>query len=367
MLYGAAALLAAAGVGGYCLNKWRVIPALGSEYTGARKKRIESSPNWHDGAFRNLEPTVQNFDKGNPIVNWYKFFTENQENRTPKGPIPSVKTDLNNLKDGSLVWLGHSAFFLKVDGKNILIDPCLYNCFPVPGFFEPFKGSDIYKPEDIPHIDLLVYTHDHYDHLDMHTATAIRNRVDKVITPLGVGAHLEGWGYDPKIITELDWWDSTAFGNTKITATPSQHFSGRTFKRNQTLWSGFMFEFKNLNLYLSGDTGYGSHFKRVKQKWPQIDVCILEDGQYNEEWAGIHLLPRFWAKAVQELAPGAVIPSHNSKFNLSKHGWKDPMQSAEDLSNQDKLPVALPIIGEVVDLSSPWTSSEPGWWNKVSK
>lgn len=219
---------------------------------------------------------------------------------------------------------------------------------------------------DLPHVDVLVITHDHYDHLDMLTVREIEPRTDRVICPLGVGAHLEYWGWPTEKITELDWGENTGLaGRDRITCLPSQHFSGRTFKRNQTLWCGFMLELEGFHLYLSGDGGYGRHFAQVASMWPRIDLAIVENGQYNIDWAGIHLLPQDWKKAVAELRCPAVMGCHNSKFDLSRHTWIEPMITASTSAAELQVVHVTPKIGERVLLDRPNDYSQPWWPDSV--
>lgn len=337
------------------------LDAFGGTPSGKRLERIQASPNFSNGAFRNLEPVVDPIDRDGRTGKMLAFLFEDQSAQRPQRPIPSLKTPLGDLPDGSFAWFGHSGFFLRLAGLSIAVDPALHACFPIGGFFKPFPGSDIHQPQDIPALDVLLLTHDHYDHLDMMTVKSIRDRVSRVICPLGVGAHLEHWGYDPDIITELDWGEKTALGRGLITCLPSQHFSGRSTKRNTTLWASFMLELDGLTIFLSGDGGYGKHFAQIGEMWPRIDFAVLEDGQYNPDWAGIHLMPHYWRKAAFELGARAVMPCHNSKFDLSRHSWSDPLQTAEASAKALGLPLVTPRIGEAVALDR-LDDYQLRWW-----
>ena len=206
------------------------------------------------------------------------------------------------------------------------------------------------------------FTHDHYDHLDYATVRAIANRVKRVVCPLGVGAHFEYWGWPAERITELDWFEETRVGDSLLaTAVPSQHFSGRTLKRNTTLWAGFVLQFPGKTLYLSGDGGYGPHFKAIRSRFPSIDLAILEDGQYNTDWSTIHLMPEDWRRAVADLAPKRVMPCHNAKYALSRHVWTEPLNCALASCRALGVAPAFPTIGEAFL----WASGEPmphRWW-----
>lgn len=325
------------------------LSALGQSPSGKRLERIAASPHFRNGAFHNLEPVVDLMDRDDGWRKLLAFMFEDDSQQKPTAAVASVKTDLTTLSDGQMVWFGHSGFFLRMAGKNFLIDPALTASFPVSGFFMPFAGADIYQPEDIPHIDYLILTHDHYDHLDMHTVVHIASRTDRVICPLGVGAHLEYWGWEPEKITELDWNERAALdAQSRITCLPSQHFSGRSIKRNQTLWCGYMIEIDHTVLYFSGDGGYGKHFAHIAEMWPRIDLAIVENGQYNTDWASIHLMPAAWRQAVADLRCAAVMGCHNSKFDLSRHSWIEPMQQARLSAHALKVPLVSPIIGQII-------------------
>lgn len=343
----------------------RAYCALGAKPSGARLERIQASPHFRNGAFQNLTPVIDPIDR-NRTSGMLKFLTEDRTGRRPLDRIPAVKTNLAGLPEGHLVWFGHSGFFLKLAELSIAVDPALHACSPLPGFFKPFAGADLCQPADIPALDLLLLTHDHYDHLDMLTLLDLKNRTSRVICPLGVGAHLEHWGWDASIITEMDWGESEPLGRAgRITCVPGQHFSGRTLERNLTLWAGFVLELAGLCLYLSGDGGYGHHFRQVAADFKRIDLAIVEDGQYNTAWAGIHLMPPAWKAAVHELQPRAVMPCHNAKFDLSRHTWKEPLEAALANARELGVPLVMPLIGEPVALDNPACGRAP-WWRSIA-
>lgn len=338
--------------------------ALGAKASGARLERMQASPNFRNGSFHNLSPVVDPIDR-NRSSGLMKFLTEDKSGRRPLDRIPSIKTNLSALAEGQLVWFGHSGFFFKLAGLSIAIDPALHACFPLGGFFKPFPGSDVYQPEDIPALDILLLTHDHYDHLDMLTVQALRERTARVICPLGVGAHLEYWGFDPDVITELDWGDSVALPSKgRLTCVPGQHFSGRTMQRNTTLWCGFILQLADLCLYFTGDGGYGRHFRQIATSFPRIDLAVVEDGQYNTDWASIHLMPPAWKSAVSELRPRCVMPCHNSKYDLSRHTWKAPLEAALENAHALSLALSTPLIGQPVAMERPNVETGP-WWRAL--
>lgn len=336
---------------------------LGGSFQGERLARMMAEKNYRDGAFHNLPGGTRG-----PAVaesRWKKItkaFAEKPEGVKPSAPVAHQKTDLSSVRNGEMLWLGHSAFYLRAEGLSIAVDPALAAACPIPGFFEPFKGADVYRAEDIPPLDVLLITHDHYDHLDYPTIAAIRSRVKRVVCPLGVGAHFEAWGYDPERITETVWYESVRLApNLELTCLPSQHFSGRTMTMNTTLWAGFIFDIAGYKLYLSGDGGYGPHFKAVRDMFGRIDFAVLEDGQYNKEWSDIHLMPADWKLALTDIAPAVVMPCHNAKYALSRHVWTDPLTAALDNARSVRIPVTTPLIGSRIALADPAAAGKI-WW-----
>lgn len=335
----------------------------GAAPAGERLERIRCSPHYRDGMFRNLVdvPDMTSSKSGAEVM--LDFLLDRTAGYKPSKAVPSMKADLSQLPEGKLVWLGHSGFYLRAGGLSMAVDPALGRASPVPFTFEPFPGADRYRAADIPPLDVLFITHDHYDHLDCSTAAALASRVKRVVCPLGVGADFELWGYPAEKITELDWGEEAAISpRAKATLVPSQHFSGR-LKRNYTLWGGFVLEIDGRVLYISGDGGYGPHFKSIAQRWPRIDFAILEDGQYSPDWSTIHLMPADWRRALEELGPAAVMACHNSKYDLSRHLWIDPLNAAFASAKAVGIPLAAPEIGEALT----WTSPEAAllnrrWW-----
>src|SRR5690606_34532288 len=263
-------------------------PQFGKAPSGERLERIKQSKNYKDGAFHNLNLTpslTEGYSMGSVL--WDFLFTK-YPNTSPLDSIPSVKTDLKNLNpnENVLIWFGHSSYVIQLDGKKYLIDPDFSgNASPILGTNKAFPGSEICVADDIPEIDYLLITHDHYDHLDYKTVKELIPKVKKVVTGLGVGSHLEYWGYNPEIIEELDW-NETAIYNLfsmpiSITAVPARHFSGRTFKRNNTLWLSFILESNGKKIFLGGDSGYDTHFGEIGEKFGPFDLAILENGQYD--------------------------------------------------------------------------------------
>ena len=231
-------------------------PEFGRAPRGERLERIWRSPNYRDGAFRNRHATPQLTSGKGWWATMYDFLFERKERNRPDHALPAVKTDLKALdpKENLLVWFGHSSYLIQADGLRILVDPVFETASPLPFFNRPFEGTDLYKPEDMPGIDLLVITHDHWDHLDYGTVTKLRDRTGRVVCPLGVGEYFEYWGFDPQRITELDWGEQAALGGGfTVYCRPARHFSGRTFRANRTLWASFVVETPSQRIFLGGD------------------------------------------------------------------------------------------------------------------
>ncbi len=327
-------------------------PAFGTLPKGKRLERIQRSPNYQNGAFVNSESTEQfTSDESFGAFFWKNLQSRKERQVTPTQDIPAVKSDLKSL-DASvnqLVWFGHSSYLLFLGGKTFLIDPILSLEFPASVVLHPFRGTDIYTPADLPDIDYLIITHDHWDHLDYGTLHQLLGRVGQVVCPLGVGAHLERWGYTN--IIEMDWYEtSTPASDVCITCLPARHFSGRLLKRNPTLWASFMIE-ADKTVYVGGDGGYGKHFARIGKMFPHIDLALLENGQYNSHWAQIHTLPQEMPAAIRDLQARLVVPVHNSKFALAQHRWDEPMHYTQQLAEQDStLNICLPMIGQPVQI-----------------
>ena len=208
----------------------------------------------------------------------------------------------------------------------------------------------------------MILTHDHWDHLDYNTILALKDLTEKIICPLGVGAHLEHWGVDPVKITQLDWNESVQLDrNIKITALPARHFSGRGLTTDKSLWASFMLQSSYGNIYLSGDTGYDIHFQDIKKRFGTIDIAILENGQYNEDWKNIHIMPDELVKAIKELAPKKLMTIHNSKYALAKHAWYDPLENISKAASKERFNLITPMIGELVRLKDS-TQVFSEWW-----
>ena len=365
ILRGAAglALVSAASVGGAACA---LQPKIGPLPQGQRLERIKASPNYSDGAFRNQVPTATlTSNKGQLATMWDFLFVPKQRLR-PDHPLPMLKADLKALaakQADALVWLGHSSFFLRLGGKSVLIDP-VFGSYAAPFFFlnRAFDGDYPYAPDGLPDIDLLVISHDHWDHLDHDTLVALRGRITAIVCPLGVGAILEDWGFDPARIHEADWnQDVRLARGFTVHVLPARHFSGRWLTRNKTLWAGFLLETPDRKVFYSGDTGYGPHFAEIGERFGGVDLAILENGQYDPSWKNIHMMPEEAARAAADLRAKALVPMHSGRFSISNHAWDDPYKRLAAASAGQPFRLLTPPIGEVVDMNNP-AQRFASWW-----
>ncbi len=338
---------------------------LGKNPSGTFRERVKASPNFRDGAFRNIVPTVT-IREG---VNYFELITDmfrHVSDRIPKAAIPSVRRNLYAHTNGDpvITWFGHSSYHIALHEKHILVDPvfCGY-ASPFSFSVKSFPGTDIFTPADFEQIDVLILTHDHYDHLDYHTLLKLKPKVKKVICSLGVGQHLVYWDYDPAIISELDWWDTFVDGDLKITAAPARHFSGRTFKRAQTLWSAFVIESQVVKIYAGGDSGYGNHFAETGDKFKGFDLAILDSGQYNFKWPYIHMNPEEAVQAGIDLGAKVIMPVHWGKFALAFHSWYEPAERFLKEVKSKHINYVMPKIGEAVEPGKNSNSVIP-WWRE---
>ncbi|HEX8333804.1 MAG TPA: MBL fold metallo-hydrolase [Segetibacter sp.] len=342
----------------------------GKAPSGERLALMKKSPNFRNGQFENTSYTPQFAEGHSTLGVMYDFIFKKKPGRKPLENIPSLKTDLLNLPIDTniLVWFGHSSYFIQIDGKRILVDPVFSgNASPIPGTNKSFKGTDIYSVSDLPAIDYLFISHDHYDHVDHETLIALKSKTKKVICGLGVGSHLESWGYKPDQVIEKDWHEQIALDSGFFAfTTPARHFSGRGFAKNNTLWLSYVLQTPTMKIYIGGDSGYDTHFAEIGNKYGPIDLAILENGQYDVAWQYIHLLPTEVLKAAHDLKAKRLFPVHSSKFAMAMHSWDEPLikvtESNETSTNP--IPLVTPIIGEPVLLKDEKQKFRQ-WWKGV--
>jgi L-ascorbate metabolism protein UlaG (beta-lactamase superfamily) len=330
-----------------------------------RLERVKASPNYRDGKFRNIHHTPDLTEGHNLWEVSYEFLFKRRPDRQPPRPIPAVYSDLKQLSKAEdvLVWFGHSSYFLQINGKTFLVDPVFSGyAAPISASNKAFPGADIFKVSDLPPIDVLLITHDHYDHLDFQTVLQLKGQVQQVVCGLGVGAHLEHWGYAAEQVTELDWWEQKELApGFTLSATPARHFSGRGLQRNRSLWLSFVLQTPTMKLFLGGDSGYDTHFEDIGSKYGPFDLAILENGQYDPKWKYIHMQPAEVLMAAKDLQAKRLLPVHSAKFAMANHGWDEPLKTITSLA-QD-MPLLTPMIGEIVYLDRQDQGFEAWWTN----
>ena len=343
-------------------------PQFGLAASGERLERMKKSKNYRDGAFTNLSHTPSLTEGYSMTGVMFDFLFKKNPRQKPLQAIPHVKTDLKNIPADSnvVIWFGHSSYYMQVNGLKILVDPVFSgNASPIPGTTKAFEGTNSYGVKDLPAIDYLLISHDHYDHLDYLTIKELKGKVKEVVCGLGVGAYFEQWGYKPESINEKDWNETiTVTSDIKIHTLTARHFSGRTFKRNNTLWLAYLLETPQQKIFIGGDGDYDGHFAEIGKRFGTIDLAILENGQYNKAWHAIHCLPEEVVKAAKDLNAKRVMPVHSAKFSLAQHSWDEPLNEVSRLSRMNDIPLVTPIIGEVV-----WMDDQRQvfreWWKDV--
>lgn len=342
-------------------------PAFGSLPSEEDLKKIQRSRNFRDGQFQNISSTPALTEGVGFFSVLNEFLFGKSKQNIPPAALPSRKTDLLHLDRNKniLVWFGHSSYFMQVDGKRILVDPVFCgNASPLRFTTKSFKGSDVYQVSDLPDIDYLFITHDHWDHLDYKTILQLRTRVHKIITGLGVAANLVMWGFDRNDIEEMDWNGKlNPEEGFSITAVTARHFSGRGLQRNKSLWSSFILTTANKRIFIGGDSGYDTHFAEIGKQFGPFDLAILEDGQYNKNWKYIHMMPEETVQAAIDLEAKKLLPVHWAKFSLSLHAWDEPIIRIRKEAALKNVYLLHPMIGEFVDLDASQVFTT--WWEGV--
>src|SRR5262245_57509359 len=322
---------------------------------GTRLERMRASPRYVDGAFRNLVPIPPGLKHG--AMPGVSEFLCGGERRTPPAALPSrdPRPAWAARPDTGLraTWLGHSTVLVEMDGLRVLTDPVWgERASPV-----SFAGPKRFQPvpveiEQLPPLDAVIVSHDHYDHLDRPTIRALARLEVPFFTSLGVGAHLESWGVPAARITELDWWQSARppRGDLTVTAAPSQHFSGRGLgTRNPTLWSSFVLTGSRHRVFFSGDTGLTPEYEEIRARLGPFDLVMLEVGAFHPAWGDIHLGPENALEALRLLGGGRFLPVHWGTFNLGMHAWDEPAETLIELAPSMGAELVMPLLGEPVE------------------
>ena len=339
----------------------------GKKPAGARLERIKASPLWTGDSFRNLYPIPAGLRSTEIAMPSIRDFICGGERRVPSAPLPHIDP-LDTWRRASnsglrVTWLGHSTVLIEIDGFRILTDP-VWGPRASPS---RLAGPKRFQPvpvalKKMPPIDLVVISHDHYDHLDYPTIRQMAHLNIPFVTSLGVGAHLEAFGVPPERIFELDWWETFTLPNSdlRVTAAASQHFSGRGLtQRNQTLWSSIVIQSERHSVFFSGDTGLTSQYEEIRTRLGPFDLVMLEVGAFHPAWGDIHLGPENAVQAHAMLGGGAFLPVHWGTFNLALHAWDYPAETLYAMAQKQNLQLAMPRLGEaiepmLVDKVAPW-------------
>ncbi len=337
--------------------------AMGASASGARLERMKASPHFRDGKFIDVLPRRE----PEFVPTLKAWFFDASEYSIPQQPLPLMRrtrADFDELPTSGLrvTWLGHSTLIVEIDGVRVLVDP-VWGKNPSP--FEWMTADRFFEPplpfSELPPIDAVVISHDHYDHLDYPTIRQLATSQVPFFVPLGIGAHLEHWGIDSSRIVELDWWDRRQVGGVTLVATPARHFSGRSLvDRDHTLWAGWAMLGPKHRAFYSGDTAMFPGFKEIGERLGPFDVTMIESGAYDPLWADVHLGPEQAVLAHTMVRGELMIPVHWGLFNLSLHGWTEPVERVLAAAEQAGIQVTTPRPGQ---------SIEPGmhpiaerWW-----
>jgi L-ascorbate metabolism protein UlaG (beta-lactamase superfamily) len=344
-------------------------PEFGGKATEADLKKYSQSERFNGEIFENEVETNMDMKPAEMAKTMWEFI-KGVENGRPKSSLPQEELDSTLLAnyDGPsrLIWFGHSAFLLQMEGKNIFIDPMLGKV-PAP---HPLLGGNRFNEklpldiESLPSLDAIIISHDHYDHLDYNSIKTLKDRTSRFLAPLGVGKHLREWGIDQAKIEEFDWWEKTQLADIELVFAPARHFSGRGFgDRFKSLWGSWIILGSDEKLYFSGDGGYGPHFKSIGEKYGPFDLALMECGQYNERWAQIHMMPEETAQAGVDVNARIMMPIHWGAFTLALHSWTDPVERVVATAKSLGLNVVSPRIGESirVSLENPVLDR---WWER---
>lgn len=333
---------------------------------GSHAKRTWKSKHHNGKIFVNETETSMEMGVRNGTL-LLKDMLRRGHQRKPAKKAPLAPIDMQRFltaKTPQIMWLGHSTTLMNIEGKILVTDPILSSrASPFP-FAGPKRSvSDIpLLPKDLPPIDAVLISHDHYDHLDYSTIKKISHKTKRFFVPLGVAAHLKKWGISENKITELDWWNETKLGDTTFICTPSRHFSGRKLDdRFKTLWCSWTVKTPSTSIFFSGDTGYSAHFKKIGKKYGPFDITLMECGQYNPNWAHIHMTPEQTVAAHRDLGGKLLLPIHWGAFVLALHNWNDSVTRAKIASESLKIPITTPKIGEVVSIKSK-KYPQTEWW-----
>jgi L-ascorbate metabolism protein UlaG (beta-lactamase superfamily) len=346
---------------------FQTAPQIGKAAEGPRLDRMKAAVNYKDGKFVNTVTTNMDipFSTLRKVLAHHMFADKTQ--KEPQETIRTIPFDpMEFASDAGIVvtWFGHSSLLIRIEKTTILIDPVLVgeraSMFPFMGP-KRFDYDHHIELEELPSIDFVLISHDHYDHLDYPTIKKLANKIPKFYMPLGIGAHLEHWGVPSENIIELEWWDEVDLGNLKLALTPTRHFSGRAIRdRFNTLWGSWAIIGNKKRLYFSGDSGYFPGFKEIGEKYGPFDLTFMECGAYNEGWSEIHMFPEETAQAHLDVKGKLLMPIHWGKFDLSLHPWRESVRRLTKKAREEQIQLVTPEVGQMISISD--ATSYSAWW-----
>jgi L-ascorbate metabolism protein UlaG (beta-lactamase superfamily) len=338
--------------------------AFGRAAQGERRARMERSLQWHDGVFENPQPLW------NDVWGMFALIFSGSDHTVPDTPVPFEHVDPARFAAAPpsglrITWLGHSSMLLEQDGHRILTDPVWGERTSPVGWAGPERW---YAPplalDDLPPIDAVLISHDHYDHLDLPTITAIAQWDTTFLAPLGVAEHLVYWGVPEAHIVELDWWEETTVGELRIVCTPARHASGRTpFDQNTTLWASYALLGPRHRVWFSGDTGLFPALREIGERLGPFDLTMIEVGAYGSAWPDWHLGPEQAVTAHTMVRGDVMLPVHWGLFDLAYHGWTEPIERVLVAAERATVQVIAPRPGQSIEPSAPPPIVR--WWPEV--
>jgi L-ascorbate metabolism protein UlaG (beta-lactamase superfamily) len=323
-------------------------------------------PYFKDGQFQSPEPMQSHPDRstGRGPSGWIRFALPNPN--APDAPLPKVMLEASSFAavpaELAAWWLGHSSLIIELEGKRLLVDPVFGNAAPVPGIVRRFTDAPIERDE-LPPFDYVLITHDHYDHLEYATMRALRGKDVQFVVPYGVGPHLRKWGIDARRIHEIGWGETYGTGDLSVAAERTIHYSGRTFgRRNTTLWTSYSLKGRRYRVFVSGDSGYGEHFRDIGAKHGPFDLAFIEIDGWNPGWPKTHMFPEEAIRASLDVGARAVVPVHWGVFDLARHPWDESIRMVADLAAKGGVRLLTPLMGEKL---IPGETVTRKWWETV--
>ncbi|WP_397355711.1 MBL fold metallo-hydrolase [Paenibacillus sp. N3.4] len=341
----------------------RFYPVFGRKPSESAAQGFKRSSQYDDGKFANPVPARMDMSF-KTTVSMLIDFIKGIPNSRPKEQLAMDFPFLGNDQETKITWFGHSASLLTIEGKTLLLDPMFGRApSPFPGIGKGrYSGGLPFSISQLPEIDAVILSHDHYDHLDYGSIQQLKHKVNRFLVPLGVGSHLVRWGVSPDRIEEHDWWDEFVFEGLTMACTPANHFSGRSLTdRGATLWCSWVIKGNYSSIFFSGDSGYASHFKKIGDQYGPFDLTLMECGQYDIRWADIHMIPEETVQAHLDVKGKLLIPIHWGAFTLAMHDWRDPVERAIKAAEAKQVQIATPKIGQTVSVhASQYPRS--AWW-----